>query len=87
MQFLVHNVELHGTRTSNGAELDLLLVRGDNRIGIEVKRADAPRMTPSMRTALTELRLDRLTVYYPGQVRYALSDEVDVVPTAELANR
>jgi predicted AAA+ superfamily ATPase len=74
-------------RTSNGAELDLLLVRGDNRIGIEVKRADAPRMTPSMRTALTELRLDRLTVYYPGQVRYALSDEVDVVPTAELANR
>ena len=33
-------------RTSNGAELDLLLVRGDTRIGIDVKRADAPRITP-----------------------------------------
>lgn len=28
-------------RTSNGAELDLLLIRGDTRIGIEVKRTDA----------------------------------------------
>ena len=72
-------------RTSNGAELDLLLVRGDQRIGIEVKRADAPRVTPSMRTALTELRLDRLTVYYPGHRRYALSEQIDVVPVAELA--
>lgn len=74
-------------RTSNGAELDLLLVRGDQRVGIEVKRADAPRITASMRAALTELRLDRLTVYYPGRSRYALSDQIDVVPVTELALR
>lgn len=72
-------------RTSNGAELDLLLVRGDTRIGIEVKRADAPRITPSMRTAITDLQLDRLTVYYPGRRRYVLSEQIDVVPVAELA--
>lgn len=72
-------------RTSNGAELDLLLVRGDQRIGIEVKRTDAPRITPSMRAALTDLKLDRLTVYYPGARGYALSDQIDVVPVATLA--
>lgn len=71
-------------RTSNGAELDLLLIGGDSRIGIEVKRTDAPRITPSMRSALTDLQLDRLTVYYPGRRRYALSEQIDVVPIAEL---
>jgi uncharacterized protein len=71
-------------RTSNGAELDLLLVRGDQRLGFEVKRADAPRITPSMRAAIADLGLDRLTVYYPGRRRYALSEQIDVVPVAEL---
>ncbi len=51
---------------------------------IEVKRADAPRITPSMRSALIDLRLDLLTVYYPGHRRYALSQQIDVVPVAEL---
>lgn len=61
-------------RTSNGAELDLLLVRGDQRIEIEVKRADAPRVTPSMRAAIADLELSRLDVYYPGNRRYILGD-------------
>lgn len=72
-------------RTSNGAELDLLLVRGDKRVGIEVKRSDAPKVTPSMRAAIADLRLDRLTVYYPGPRAYALSDQIDVVPVSSLA--
>jgi predicted AAA+ superfamily ATPase len=42
-------------RTHTGAELDLLIVRGPRRIGIEVKRTSAPAITPSMRTALTDL--------------------------------
>ncbi len=73
-------------RTSNGAELDLLLVRGDQRVGIEIKRADAPRMTPSMRAALEDLGLDKLTVFYPGPRRYDLSDRVEVVPVSTFAD-
>ncbi len=73
-------------RTSNGAELDLLLVRGDYRVGIEMKRADAPRVTPSMRAALEDLRLDKLTVFYPGPRRYALSAKIEVVPVSTLAD-
>ncbi|MBL8929048.1 MAG: ATP-binding protein [Kineosporiaceae bacterium] len=72
-------------RTSNGAELDLLLVHGDRRIGIEVKRADSPRMTPSMRHAMTDLELDELVVYYPGPRSYRLADQVRVEPISSLA--
>jgi len=74
-------------RTPNGAELDLLLVRGDRRVGVEVKRADAPTMTPSMRAALAELSLDRLVVFYPGPRRCSLAPNVEVVPAATLVEQ
>ena len=69
--------------THNGAELDLLLFIRGKRIGIECKRADAPTLTPSMRIALHDLKLDHLHVIYPGDRRYALADNVDVVPIAD----
>ncbi len=67
-------------RTQAGAELDLLLFVCGRRIGVEIKRADAPTMTPSMAAALHDLRLHHLFVVYPGSARYALQDNVDVVP-------
>jgi predicted AAA+ superfamily ATPase len=69
--------------TYNGAELDLLLFKDGRRIGIECKRADAPVLTPSMRTALTDLRLDHLYVLYPGDKTYSLGKKVEVVPLAK----
>lgn len=66
--------------THQGVELDLLLFRRGHRIGIECKRMDAPRLTPSMRIALTDLKLDELLVAYPGTKRYPLADNVRVVP-------
>ncbi len=70
--------------THAGAELDLLMFSHSKRIGVEIKRADAPRLTPSMRTALEDLQLDRLVVVYPGTKRYALAERVEVVPFAEI---
>jgi hypothetical protein len=52
---------------------------------VEVKRSDAPTLSPSIRIALTDLRLDRLVVLYPVTARYQLADRVTVVPLAELA--
>jgi predicted AAA+ superfamily ATPase len=66
--------------TYNGAELDLLLFKNGRRIGIECKRADAPTLTPSMRIALADLKLDRLYVLYPGNKAYTLGKKVEVVP-------
>jgi predicted AAA+ superfamily ATPase len=69
--------------THNGAELDLLLFKGGKRIGVECKRMDAPTLTPSMRIALADLKLDEIHVVYPGMRQYALADHVDVVPLAQ----
>ena len=68
------------------SEIDLLLFKSGRRVGVEIKRADAPRLTPSMRTALTELGLERLWVVYPGDRRYRLAEEIEVIP-ASLLNR
>src|SRR5271165_5899024 len=72
--------------TYNGAELDLLLFKNGRRIGVECKRADAPALTPSMRTALADLKLDQLYVLYPGDKKYALGKKVEVVPLGEFVN-
>lgn len=73
--------------THNGAELDLLLIKGGKRIGVECKRVDAPRLTPSMRIALQDLELDRLLVIYPGEQRFPLADRTEAVPLAEVAKK
>ena len=70
-------------RTQAGAELDLLLFVHGRRIGIEIKRADAPTMTPSMVSALNDLELHRLLVIYPGSSRYRLGQKVEVMSLAE----
>lgn len=59
-------------------------LKRSRRIGVECKRMDAPVMTPSMRIALADLRLDVLIVAYPGERRYSLGRNVDVVPLAEI---
>ena len=82
---LVRPDEAYFWATHNGAELDLLLFTRGRRLGVEIKRADAPTLTPSMRIALTDLRLDHLTVLYPGTKHYALGDRVSVVPVTVLA--
>lgn len=68
----------------SGSELDLLLFYEGRRIGVEVKREDAPRMTRSMHVVLEDLRLDRLWVIYPGSRRYALAEKAEALPFDQL---
>jgi hypothetical protein len=72
--------------THTGAELDLLLFKGGRRYGVEIKFQDAPRLTPSMRIAMEDLGLERMTVVYPGDLRYELAERVTVVPLAEIVD-
>lgn len=52
----------------------------DGRVGVEFKRVDAPRITPSMRIAIEDLKLDALYVVYPGSQRNPLADGIAAVP-------
>ena len=65
--------------THQGAELDLLVFQGGRRIGFEFKRTSAPRLTRSMHSALTDLKLDRLFVVFPGDSRFPLRKRVEAV--------
>jgi uncharacterized protein len=77
--------EIYFWATHNQAELDLLMMKNGRRIGVECKRADAPAITRSMRVAQQDLKLDHLHVYYPGNKRYELDENVTVEPLASLA--
>lgn len=70
--------------THQGAELDLLLFKGTQRVGVEVKRVDAPSVTRSMRIAAEDLQLDRMYVVYPGERRVTLEADIEAVPLSAL---
>jgi predicted AAA+ superfamily ATPase len=72
--------------THTGAELDLMLLKAGRRYGVELKFQDAPKLTPSMRIALKDLKLEHLTVVYPGDQDYPLAERVRVVPAHTLAS-
>lgn len=65
--------------THAGAELDLLIVRGRERTGFEVKRTTAPKITPSMRHALDDLKLTELIVLHAGDHTFPLSKKIRAV--------
>lgn len=65
--------------THAGAELDLLVVRGQDRLGFEVKLTSSPRVTPSMRSALSDLKLQRLYVIHSGEETFQLERNIQAV--------
>jgi predicted AAA+ superfamily ATPase len=65
--------------THGGAEIDLVLIRGGRRRGFEVKRTVAPKVTPSMRTALEDLKLDGLDVVHAGEETFPLAERIRAV--------
>jgi len=62
--------------TQAEAELDLLIMKNGKRIGYEFKYSDAPQITPSMRIASKDLKLDHLYVIYPGAKTFPLSETI-----------
>src|SRR5690606_36826181 len=76
--------EVHYWRTHTGAELDLLVVRGQRRIGFEVKEPGAPPITPSMRSALRDVKLKWLTVVHAGKDSFPLAKNVGALAAATL---
>jgi predicted AAA+ superfamily ATPase len=78
--------ETYHWRTHQGAELDLLVVRGGLRLGFEVKRTVAPTLTPSMRSAMHDLKLKSLTVVHAGDQTFPLSSQVQALAFRDVLN-
>jgi hypothetical protein len=65
--------------THAGAELDLFVIRGKRRIGIEIKRTSSPKITPSMRSAVADLGLQQMYVIHAGEHTFDLQRRVRAV--------
>ena len=76
--------EFYHWRTHTGAELDLYSHLGSGKVGIEVKLSSAPSVTPSMRNALRDLKLDELIVVHAGDLSYPLADRIRAVSAHRL---
>lgn len=76
--------DCHHWRAHTGAELDLLVVKDGQRIGFEIKRTDAPRLTASMRSALNVLGLDVLYAVHAGTQAWQMEERVHALPLADV---
>jgi len=65
--------------THSGAELDLLIIRGNKRLGFEIKLTSSPRVTPSMNSALTTLGLTDIVVIHAGEKTFPLGRKIRAV--------
>ena len=65
--------------THQGAELDLLVVKGSSRLGFEFKHTVAPEATKSMYIAMQDLDLARLDVIHLGKDTYPLGKGIRAV--------
>jgi hypothetical protein len=71
-------------RTHQGAEIDLVVRTRKGLRGFEIKRTVAPSVTPSMRSALEDLRLSRIEVVHAGTETFPLAPKVTAVAARRL---
>ena len=62
--------------THAGAEIDLVVMRGNRRLGFEFKRTVAPSTTRSMHIALADLDLERIDVVHAGDRTFPLAERI-----------
>ena len=70
--------------THAGAELDLLVLQGGQRLGFEVKLTTAPRLTRSMHIAREDLRLHRLDVVHAGPRSFEMAEGIRALAIGDL---
>jgi len=72
-------------RTSNGAELDLVLERGRRRVVVEAKASSAPTVTRGFWNAVKDLEAEQVWIAAPVADSYSLAEGVRVTPLGPLA--
>ena len=81
-----NQVQGHFYRTSGGAEIDLLLSWPDGGLwAIEIKRSLSPKLERGFHEACADLAPIRKFVVYPGEERYRLASDIEVISMAGLA--
>src|SRR3989338_5219012 len=73
-------------RSSGGAEIDLLLAWPNGSLwAVEIKRSLSPKVERGFHAACEDLSPVRKFVVYPGQERYRIAPDIEVISLAGLA--
>ena len=70
-------------RTSAGAEMDLVLTKGEQKIAIECKASLAPNLTKGFWNSIEDLKPDETWVIIPSNEKYQIKPNVTVAGLAE----
>lgn len=69
-------------RTSNGAEIDLILSKGSKIIAVEIKSSSSPKVSKSFWNSTQSIAPDKIVVIAPVQEEYPIAKQVMVMPLA-----
>ena len=67
-------------RTSNGAEIDLILTKGMRKIAIEIKSSTSPKVPKSFWNSIETIAPDQTVVIAPVEGEYPIADQAMVMP-------
>jgi predicted AAA+ superfamily ATPase len=67
-------------RSASGAEIDLILERGQRRVAIEIKASTSPEVKRGFWNALEDLRIDTAMIVSPVDEAYPYKNGVQVIP-------
>ena len=73
-------------RTSNGAEIDLILTKGMRKIAIEIKSSTSPKVSKSFWNSIETIAPDQTVVIAPVDEEYPIADHVMVMPLHRFMN-
>jgi len=71
-------------RTAAGAEIDLVIQRGQKITAIEIKRSTAPKLTKGFHHGCADIGATERFVVYPGDERFPLTKDVEAISLREL---
>ncbi len=76
-------------RTAAGSEIDLLMELGGKHgtWAIEIKRSLAPKIEKSLHNAIDDLNPTKVFIVYPGNERYPIDKNIEVINVCDLANK
>ena len=67
-------------RTSNGAEVDLILTKGTRTIAVEIKASTSPKVSKRFRSAIETISPDQTYIIAPVEDTYPIAENVLVMP-------
>lgn len=73
-------------RTSHGAEIDLILEKGNKKIAIEIKSSSAPKVNSSFYQTIDELKIDKAIVVANVKSDYPLKNDIMVMSLLSCIN-